>query len=132
MIALDIASIAAQAQQPPRKSAPGTVGAAASTTGATTDDVEQLGMEVAFLFLNTAEVAGKALNAASAAVLLVSPEAQQQFQGVKELWQEESWIEKTHPFMTMVVPDALLARIGPDARASLEKNISVPCVNVSI
>ena len=42
--------------------------------------------------------------------------------GVKELWQEESWIEKTHPFMTMVVPDALLARIGPDARASLEKN----------
>ena len=42
--------------------------------------------------------------------------------GLKELWQKESWIEKTHPFMTMVVPDALLTRVGPRARALLKTN----------
>jgi hypothetical protein len=41
--------------------------------------------------------------------------------GLKELW-SESWIEKIHPFLTMIVPDAMLARIGPKAHATLNKN----------
>ena len=41
--------------------------------------------------------------------------------GAKEMWKTESWIEKTHPFLTMVVPQALLDRI-PGAQDTLTKN----------
>ena len=42
--------------------------------------------------------------------------------GFKGVWKHASWMEKTHPFMTMIVPDALLARVGPEARQTLMKN----------
>ena len=41
--------------------------------------------------------------------------------GVKEMWKRESFIEKAHPFLTMIVPDAMLDRI-PGSKERLTKN----------